>query len=77
MGFKKLLKLMCTQKASDLFITAERPAALKIDGKIKDVTKTPLTMEQSLRLVKSIMTQRQRDDFENTKECILPLTVVG
>jgi twitching motility protein PilU len=69
MGFEKLLELMCAKKASDLFITAERPAALKIDGKIKDVSKRPLTEEQSLQLVKSIMTQRQRDDFENTKEC--------
>ncbi len=69
MDFEKLLELMCTQKASDLFITAERPAALKIDGKIKDVAKTPLTEEQSLQLVKGIMTQRQRDDFDNTKEC--------
>jgi twitching motility protein PilU len=38
MDFEKLLELMCTQKASDLFITADRPAALKVDGKIKDVS---------------------------------------
>ena len=69
MDFEKLLELMCTQKASDLFITAERPPALKIDGKIVDVSKKPLTEEQSLQIVKSIMTQRQRDDFDNTKEC--------
>ncbi|WP_428355526.1 PilT/PilU family type 4a pilus ATPase [Methyloprofundus sp.] len=69
MDFEKLLELMSTQKASDLFITAGRAAALKIDGKIKDVSKTPLTEEQSLQLVKSIMSQRQRDEFENTKEC--------
>lgn len=69
MDFDKLLELMCSEKASDLFITAERPAALKIDGKIKDVSKSPLTEEQSMQLVKSIMSQRQRDDFDNTKEC--------
>ncbi|TXL05829.1 type IV pili twitching motility protein PilT, partial [Methylococcaceae bacterium CS3] len=69
MDFEKLLELMCTKKASDLFITAERPPALKVDGKIIDVSKTSPSEEQSLKLVKSIMTQRQRDDFDNTKEC--------
>lgn len=69
MDFEKLLELMCSEKASDLFITADRAAALKVDGKIKDVSKKPLTEEQSMMLVKSIMTQRQRDDFDNTKEC--------
>ncbi len=69
MDFDKLLALMCKEKASDLFITAGCSAALKVNGKLIDVSKTPLTEEQSLKLVKSIMTQRQRDDFENTKEC--------
>ena len=69
MDFDKLLELMCKEKASDLFITSGRPAALKVNGKIADISKTPLTEEQSLKIVKSIMTQRQRDDFENTKEC--------
>lgn len=69
MDFDKLLELMCSEKASDLFITSGRPAALKINGKVSDISKTPLNDEQSLKLVKSIMTQRQRDDFDNTKEC--------
>ena len=69
MDFDKLLELMCKQNASDLFITSGRPAALKVNGKIADISKTPLTEEQSLKIVKSIMTQRQRDDFDNTKEC--------
>ncbi|NOQ14550.1 MAG: PilT/PilU family type 4a pilus ATPase [Methyloprofundus sp.] len=69
MDFDKLLELMCKEKASDIFITSGRPAALKVNGKITDISKTPLSEEQSLKLVKSIMTQRQRDDFDNTKEC--------
>ncbi|SMG67036.1 twitching motility protein PilU [methanotrophic bacterial endosymbiont of Bathymodiolus sp.] len=77
MDFEKLLELMCTQKASDLFITADRPAALKVDGKIKDVSKKPLTEEQSMQLVKNIMTQRQRDDFDNTKECNFAISRSG
>ncbi|MCF7969535.1 MAG: PilT/PilU family type 4a pilus ATPase [Methylococcaceae bacterium] len=69
MDFDKLLVLMCQEKASDLFITAGRPPTLKINGSLTDVSKTKLTEEQALKIVKSIMTQRQRDDFDNTKEC--------
>lgn len=69
MDFDKLLELMCKEKASDLFITAGRPPTLKINGALTNVSKTTLTEEQALKVVKSIMTQRQRDDFDNTKEC--------
>jgi len=69
MDFDKLLELMFKEKASDLFITAGRPPTLKINGALTDVSKTKLTEEQALKVVKSIMTQRQRDDFDNTKEC--------
>ena len=69
MDFDKLLELMNKEKASDLFITSGRPVAIKVNGSIADISQTPLTEEQSLKIVRSIMTQRQRDDFENTKEC--------
>jgi len=67
--FDKRLELMCKEKAPDLLITAGRPPTLKINGALTNVSKTALTEEQSLKVVKSIMTQRQRDDFDNTKEC--------
>lgn len=69
MDFNDLLKLMFEKKASDLFITAGRAPSIKIDGKIQQVSKTPLSSEQSRKIVLSIMNQKQRDEFENTKEC--------
>jgi len=77
MDFKALLALMVEKKASDLFITAGRPPCLKVNGKIAEVSKTQLTGEQTLMLVLSIMSQRQRDEFENTKECQFALSVQG
>ena len=77
MDFDKLLELMCKEKASDLFITAGRPPTLKINGTLTDVSKTKLTEEQALNVVKSIMTQRQRDDFDNTKECNFAISRKG
>lgn len=64
-----ILELMVKKKASDLFITAGRSPTIKVDGSLIEISKTPLTAEQSLKIVKSVMNQRQIDEFENTKEC--------
>jgi len=69
MDFTALLAHMAQRKASDLFITAGRVPTIKVDGKLVELSKTPLTAEQSLKIVLSIMTQVQINEFENTKEC--------
>ncbi|MEE9302981.1 MAG: PilT/PilU family type 4a pilus ATPase [Thiotrichaceae bacterium] len=69
MDFNALLDYMAEKKASDLFITAGRAPSVKIDGKIQDLSKSPLTPEQSLSIVQGIMSQKQKDEFEHTKEC--------
>ncbi|TAN71043.1 MAG: PilT/PilU family type 4a pilus ATPase [Methylobacter sp.] len=75
MDFKTLLMLMVQKKASDLFITAGRAPTIKVDGKLVKVSKTPLTAEQALMLIQSIMNQRQKDEFEQTKECQFAISV--
>ena len=77
MDFKALLALMVEKKASDLFITAGKPPCMKIDGKVVDVSKNMLTANQSLQVVLSIMEQRQKDEFEHTKECQFAMGVEG
>ena len=69
MDFNELLALMVQKRASDLFITAARAPTLKVDGTLINVSKTLLTAEQTLKIVLSIMDQRQKDEFEKTKEC--------
>ncbi|CAA9890644.1 twitching motility protein [Candidatus Methylobacter favarea] len=69
MDFKALLALMVQKKASDLFITAGRAPTLKIDGSLVEVSKTALTADQAAAIVLSIMSQQQKNEFENTKEC--------
>ncbi|MDO9140502.1 MAG: PilT/PilU family type 4a pilus ATPase [Methylobacter sp.] len=77
MDFKALLALMVQKKASDLFITAGRAPTIKVDGKLVEVSKTPLNPEQALMLIQGIMNQRQRDEFENTKECQFAISVTN
>ena len=69
MDFNSLLALMVEKKASDLFIAAGKEPSMKVDGVIAPISKTKLTSDQTRQIVLSIMTPRQRDDFENTKEC--------
>lgn len=77
MDFKALLALMVQKKASDLFITAGRAPTIKVDGALVEVSKTPLTAEQALNIVQNVMNQRQRDEFENTKECQFAIGIQG
>ncbi|MFK5894794.1 MAG: PilT/PilU family type 4a pilus ATPase [Pseudomonadota bacterium] len=69
MDFDSLLKLMVHKKASDLFITVDAPPSMKINGRISPVTKTSLNAGQAQQVVTSIMTDKQRAEFEEKHEC--------
>jgi len=68
MDFYALLKLMVDKGASDLFITEGMPPSIKVNGKVIPVGKTRLTGEMSLELVESIMNDKQRVEYGETKE---------
>ena len=69
MDLDKLLQLMIQKNGSDLFITADAPPSMKVNGTITPVTKSALTPEQSMTLVKSVMTPGQIKEFDETLEC--------
>ena len=64
-----LLKLMVSRGGSDLFITAEFPPAIKVDGKVTKVSPQPLNATHTLALARSVMNDKQVAEFERTKEC--------
>ena len=63
-----LLGLVVKQNASDLFITASFPPAIKVDGRIMPVSKTTLSPTHTIELARSIMNDKQAAEFENSKE---------
>jgi twitching motility protein PilU len=67
--FSDLLKMVVEQQASDLFITAGMPPAIKVHGRINPVGSEPLTPEESRATCYAIMNERQRSEFENGLEC--------
>ena len=72
-----LLKKMVDKDASDLFITAGFPPAIKIDGEIHKAAEHPLTREQSAIIVRAIMNDKQARDFDADKECNFAIAPQG
>jgi len=72
-----LLKLLVLRKGSDLFITADFPPAIKVDGKINKISGQPLTPAHTLALVRSVMNDRQAAEFETSKECNFAIAPSG
>src|SRR6476660_10465278 len=72
-----LLRRVVEKKASDLFITAGFPPAIKIDGEVRPQSERALTAEQSAVLVRAIMNDRQTKEFDATKECNFAIAPAG
>ncbi len=64
-----LLRLMLSKRASDLFITADFPPAIKVDGKMTPVSSQKLTPQHTKELARAIMNDKQSSEFEASKEC--------
>jgi twitching motility protein PilU len=74
---KDLLRQMVLTGASDLFITAGFPPAMKVDGRIHTVSEAPLTPEDAGVVVRSIMNDKQSKAFDASRECNFAIGVKG
>ncbi|MFM6993085.1 MAG: PilT/PilU family type 4a pilus ATPase [Rhodoferax sp.] len=72
-----LLKLMVSKNGSDLFITADFPPAMKIDGVMTRASAQTLTADHTVLLVRALMNDRQAADFERSKESNFAISPVG
>ena len=71
------LELMVEKEASDLFLTANSPVKIKIDGKIISVGKTILTSEATSKIAHSVMNKEQEAIFKETLECDFAIGLEG
>ncbi len=72
-----LLRLMVARGGSDLFLTAEFPPAIKVDGKVNKVSPQPLTGQHTMQLARAVMNDKQGAEFERTKECNFAISPQG
>jgi len=71
------LELMVEKEASDLFLTANAPVKIKIDGKIVSVGKTILSPEATNKIAHSVMNKEQEAIFKETLECDFAISLEG
>jgi twitching motility protein PilU len=72
-----LLRLMVSRNGSDLFLTADFPPAIKVDGKVTKVSPQPLTGQHTMALTRAVMNDKQAAEFERTKECNFAVSPQG
>ena len=72
-----LLRLMLKRGGSDLFLTAEFPPAVKIDGKVTPVSGVPLSPQHTMELARALMSDRQAADFEANRELNFAISPTG
>jgi twitching motility protein PilU len=72
-----LLRALLAKRGSDLFITANFPPAMKIDGRMTPVSQQLLSGQHTAMLARSIMNDRQAATFEATKECNFAINPAG
>ena len=72
-----LLRLMMGKKASDMFITAGFPPAMKIDGKMTPISQQVLSPQQAREIARSIMNDKQTSEFDASSECNFAIGIPG
>jgi twitching motility protein PilU len=72
-----LLRLLASRGGSDLFVAADFPPAIKLDGRITAVSAQPLTGAHTAALARAAMNDRQAAEFEREMECNFAISPVG
>jgi twitching motility protein PilT len=73
----QLLKVMIEKGATDLHITSGSPPQLRIDGNLVPLKSPPLTAPETKQLCYSILTDSQKQKFEENNELDLSFGVKG
>ena len=77
MDLAVLLTEAIAQDASDVFISANATPLAKIEGMMKPLSSEVLNNEQARLLIYSILTDREKAEFEDTWELNKSLHLVG
>ncbi|MCM8779967.1 MAG: type IV pilus twitching motility protein PilT [Candidatus Omnitrophica bacterium] len=75
MELKDLLMLCIKEKASDLHITENEPPILRIHGKLCRTNYKALTRDETKRLIYSILSNPQKENFEKDLELDFSLSL--
>lgn len=71
------LRQLHEERGSDLFITAEAPPCVKVNGKIRGLSTEVLLPEEVHEIIHDVMNERQREEYETTQECQFAISLDG
>lgn len=71
----RYFQAMNERQASDLYLTVGFPPALRIEGSLEPIRPEPLTVDELNEIIASILTSRQRREFETQMELNTSLDV--
>ncbi len=77
MDIRDLLEETIKLGASDLHLCANSPPVVRVDGEIKFLDYPPLKGEDTKRLIYSLLTDRQRVEFEENLELDFSISIPG
>jgi twitching motility protein PilU len=77
MNFHDLLRKMVQHEASDMFVTAKLPVSAKINGELIAIDEQVLSATEALGLVHDAMSEKQKIEFEESKECNFAISIEG
>jgi len=76
-NMERVLRLMADKHASDVYLSANTPILIKINGQILQLSDQPLTPTQPRQLIAELLTPTQLEDLEDTGELNVGIGIAG
>ncbi len=73
----KVMRLMAERKASDVFLSANMPILIKIDGQMLQLSDQVLTPMQPRQLLAEVLSPQQLEELDDTGELNLAIAIPG
>ena len=76
-NMERVLRLMADKAASDVYLSANSPILIKINGQILHLSDQPLTPPQPRQLLAEVLTPRQLEELDDTGELNIGIGLAG
>ena len=67
-NMEKVLRLMAEKRASDVYLSANMPILIKINGQVLQLSDQPMTTQQPRQLLAEMLTPSQLEELDDTGE---------
>ncbi len=76
-NMERVLRLMADKQASDVYLSANSPILIKINGQLLQLSDQPLTHTQPRQLLAEMLTPTQLEELEDTGELNVGVGIAG